>query len=115
MRKPRTMAKPKIYCFSNVVGGGDGIALAMAEDGTVLGSHWCSHQSYVPHDLGVTEGARPDRHKTYAEHYPDGYEMEFIRADDVLGHEGLQIAFIKNQEQCPEQKGDHFSVSVETH
>lgn len=76
--------KPKIYCFSNVQGGGDGIAYAMAEDGTVLGSHWCSHEAYVPGDLGVDEGSRPDRHKGYAEHYPSGYEMEFVPASPPL-------------------------------
>ena len=59
----------KIYCFSNVEGGGDGIAYAMGDDGTVLGSHWCSNEFYVPHDLGVREGTRPDRHKTYQEHF----------------------------------------------
>ena len=90
----------KIYCFSNVVGGGDGVAYAMAEDGTVLGSHWCSHEGYVSHDLGVTEGARPDRHETYAKHYPEGYEMEFVRASEVKGHEGLMEAFRLNQQQA---------------
>lgn len=93
------MNKPKIYCFSNVEGGGDGIAYALAEDGTVLGSHWCSHEGYVSGDLGVTEGSRPDRHKTYAEHYPDGYEMVFVPARDVPTHEELNRAFKLNQEQ----------------
>jgi len=89
--------KPKIYAFSNVVGGGDGTALAMAEDGTVLGSHWCSSEYYVPHDLGVQEGSRPDRHITYAEHYPDGYEMEFVPSARVRSHAGLMAAFDRNQ------------------
>jgi hypothetical protein len=97
--------KPKIYCFSNVVGGGDGIAYAMAEDGTVLGSHWCSHENYVPHDLGVRPGSRPDRHKTYAEHYPEGYEMVFVPASEVLTHEGLSKAFELNKRQTVATKG----------
>lgn len=87
---------PKIFAFSNVRGGGDGIAYAMAEDGTLLGSHWCSSEFYVPQDLGVVEGSRPDRHETYAAHYPDGYEMEFVRAADVLTHPGLTEAFRLN-------------------
>ncbi len=91
--------KPKIFAFSNVVGSGDGIAYAMAEDGTVLGSHWCSHECYVSGDLGVTPGSRPDRHETYAKHYPDGYEMEFVPASQVLAHEGLKRAFDLNQQQ----------------
>jgi hypothetical protein len=96
--------KPKIFCFSNVTGGGDGIAYAMAEDGTILGSHWCSNEGYVPQDLGVTEGSRPDRHLTYAEHYPDGYEMEFVRASEVLAHAGLKAAFELNQKQAEQAK-----------
>lgn len=87
---------PKIYAFSNVKGGGDGIALAIAEDGHVLASHWCSHETYVPGDLGVTEGSRPDHHRTYAAHYPGGYEMEFIRASEVNSHAGLTEAFRLN-------------------
>lgn len=90
------MSKPKIYCFSNVIGGGDGIAYAMAEDGTVLGSHWCSNEFYVPQDLGIVEGSRPDRHETYKKHYPNGYEMEFIRSQDINTHEGLNEAFELN-------------------
>ena len=91
---------PKIYAFSNVRGGGDGVAYAMAEDGTVLGSHWCSSEFWVPHDLGVTEGSRPDHHENYSKHYPQGYEMEFVRAADVMGHEGLSRAFELNQAQA---------------
>ena len=96
------MNKPKIYCFSHVRGGGDGIAYAMADDGTVLGSHWCSHERYVPDDLGVTEGSRPDRHKDYAKHYPEGYEMEFVPANEVQKHKGLQSAFELNKQQAAE-------------
>ena len=92
--------KPKIYCFSNVHGGREGPAYAMAEDGTVLGLHICSNEACIPHDLGVNEGARRDRHKTYAEHYQDGYEMEFIRASDVKNHEGLSHAFELNREMA---------------
>lgn len=89
--------KPKIYCFSNVRGGGDGIAYAMADDGTVLGSHWCSHEGFVALDLGVIDGSRADRHENYAAHYPGGYVMEFVRAADVPTHPGLQQAFALNQ------------------
>ena len=100
------MTQPKIYCFSNVVGGGDGIAYAMAEDGTVLGSHWCSSEYFVPEDLGVTEGSRSDRHETYAKHYPGGYEMEFVRAADVTSHEGLAAASDANRKQGEKAKAD---------
>jgi len=106
------MSKPKIYCFSNVVGGGEGIALALAEDGTVLGSHWCSHEAFVPGNLGVSPGSRPDRHETYAAHYPDGYEMEFVRAAEVLSHPGLAAAMKLNAEKKPEPKGSHPKIEV---
>ena len=95
MKEVRVMNK--IYCFSNVQGGGDGIAYAMGDDGAVLGSHWCSNECYVPNDLGVLEGSRPDRHITYAEHFPNGYEMVFVPASKVLNHKGLQKAFKLNQ------------------
>ena len=98
--------KPKIYCFSNVVGGGDGVAYAMAADGTVLGSHWCSHESFVPIDLGVREGCREDRHEHYRAHYPNGYEMEFVPAADVKTHPGLTEAFRLNQLQKPAPSDD---------
>ena len=87
----------KIYCFSNVKDGGDGIAYAMGDDGVVLGSHWCSSEYYVCMDLGVDEGSRPDRHIKYAEHFPNGYKMVFIPASKVLNHKGLQNAFKLNQ------------------
>lgn len=99
MTDKQTGTKPKIYCFSNVRGGGEGIAYALAEDGTVLGSHWCSNEGYVPHDLGVREGSRSDRHETYAQHYPGGYEMEFVPSREVDSHAGLRAAFELNQKQ----------------
>lgn len=91
------MSKPKIYCFSGVIDGGDGIAYAMAEDGNILGSHWCSHEGFVSQDLGVIEGCRPDRHEHYAKHYPKGYEMVFVRANEIDNHDALQKAFKLNQ------------------
>lgn len=89
----------KIYCFSNTLDGGDGQAYAMAEDGTVLAMHWCSHEGYVSGDLGVTEGSRPDLYDLYAKHYPNGYEMEFIPVKDFESHEGLRKALGLNRLQ----------------
>lgn len=68
---------PVIWGFNN--GGSPGFmhAALIAEDGTFLGSHLCSSEAYMPHDLGVLEGARSDRHETFRAHYPDGYRMEF--------------------------------------
>lgn len=90
---------PVIYGFNN--GGNSWLlsAVAMAEDGTVLGGHGCSNEGYMPHDLGIIDGARPDRHEeSYKKHYPDGYRMDFVSYDDIPNHAALQAAFRKNQE-----------------
>jgi hypothetical protein len=101
MTDSTVVAKPKIFAFSSVVGGGDGIALAMAEDGTVVDSHYCSNEAWVPHDLGVTCDWH---HEEYKKHYPDGFEMEFVRAADVESHAGLIAAFALNQKQAEAAK-----------
>ena len=75
----------------------------LSEDGTALGSHICSNEGYMPHDLGVLEGSRPDRHKTFQTHYPDGYRMEFISYSDVFNHEGLKRAIERNSLKSEEE------------
>ncbi len=69
---------PIIYLFSNARNG-DGIAYAMAEDGTVLGSHWCSHWGYMRHDLHD----RADRKAACEAHYPGGYQIVVLGAGEV--------------------------------
>ena len=61
---------PAVYLFSNSRSG-DGVAYSMAEDGTVLGSHVCSHPGYMRHDLHD----RRDRLERTREHYPNGYRL----------------------------------------
>lgn len=61
---------PVIYLFSNALDG-DGAAYSMAEDGTVLGSHFCSHWGYMRHDLHD----RADRKVACEAHYPGGYRL----------------------------------------
>lgn len=92
---------PIIYGFNN--GGEPGwmSACLLAEDGTGLGGHVCSSEVYMPADLGVLEGTRPDRHEGFRAHYPDGYRMEFIRGDDVRTHVGLNRAYALNQANVP--------------
>ena len=84
---------PVIYGFNN--GGSPGWyeAVLLAQDGTYLGGHVCSHEGYMEHDLGILEGTREDRHEEFRKHYPDGYRMEFVSYDDVPGHAGLNAAF----------------------
>jgi hypothetical protein len=92
---------PVIYGFNN--GGAPEWlqAVAIAEDGNVLGSHICSHEGYMPHDLGITKDSRPDRHEEhYKVHYPDGYRMDFVQHGD----EGLAQALIRNQLLADEQE-----------
>lgn len=88
---------PVIYGFNN---GGPAnwlSAVALAEDGAVLGGHICSAEAYMPHDLGCLEGSRPDRHeRSYRPHYLDGYRMEFVPYTSIAGHAGLQAALAKN-------------------
>jgi len=88
---------PVIYGFNN---GGSPSWLngcLLAEDGTALGGHICSHEGYMPADLGVLEGSRPDRHEHFREHYPDGYRMDFVPAAEALTHPGLEEAYRRNQ------------------
>lgn len=102
------MSERKIYVFSNVPGGGDGICYALADDGVVLGSHLCSHEAYARLDLGVVAGSRPDRHAVYAKHFPDGYEMVFVPAAEVATHTGLRAAYALNQQQASSVREDAF-------
>lgn len=86
---------PVIYGFNN--GGGKYFwqAVLLAEDGTQLGSHLCSSEGYMRHDLGILEGTRPDRHETFKAHYPGGYKMDFITYSDAKNHAGLKSAIAK--------------------
>jgi len=85
---------PVIYGFNN--GGSPGwfSAVAIAEDGKILGGHACSSEGYMMHDLGIIEGSREDRHVDYRQHYPQGYRMEFVK----FGHEGLGQAIKKHNQ-----------------
>ena len=95
---------PVIYGFNNGGDVGWYDATLLAEDGHCLGGHICSHEGYMPHDLGIIEGSRPDRHKTFREHYPDGYRMDFVGADRVRAHPGLAVAYERKQAIANEQK-----------
>ena len=70
---------PAIYLFSNSRDG-DGCAYAIAEDGTVLGTHWCSHWGYMRHDLHD----RADRKATCEAHYPGGYRLVVLAVSGAL-------------------------------
>jgi hypothetical protein len=95
---------PIIYGFNN--GGQPGwmSAVLLAEDGTSLGGHVCSSEAYMPADLGVLEGTRPDRHEGFRQHYPNGYRMEFVSGDEVNTHPGLNRAYELNQAKAAERR-----------
>jgi len=90
---------PTIMAFINVGSPGWFKALAISEDGVVLGAHICSADYYVPNDLGVIRGTRPDRHEKYRNHYPGGYRMEHVRSAEIEAHEKLQNAFTLNRQK----------------
>lgn len=92
---------PIIYGFNN--GGSPGWynGVLLAEDGEALGGHVCSHEGYMRHDLGVIAGSRPDRHEMFRTHYPDGYRMDFVGADEANTHAGLEAAYQKHLEKHP--------------
>jgi hypothetical protein len=83
---------PVIYGWNN--GGKIGFMSAelIAQDGTDLGGHMCSSEEWMPADLGILEGTRPDRHEGFRKHYPDGYRMEFVGYEQVLNHAALMAA-----------------------
>lgn len=95
---------PTIYGFNN--GGSRGwlYAQLLSQDGTPLGSHICSDEGYMPHDLGILIGTRPDRHEDFRKHYPEGYKMEFVPYSQIPIHEGLQAAFEANKLLQPSEE-----------
>lgn len=87
---------PVIYGWNNgstSAIGGCMYGELVAEDGTLFPGHVCTSEVYMPHDLGILKGSRPDRHENFRTHYPDGYRMEFVSYEDVPDHTGLQAAF----------------------
>lgn len=90
---------PVIYGFNN--GGTPGwyTGVVLTEAGTCLGSHICSHEDYMLHDLGILAGTRPDRHKSFKKHYPEGYRMAFVGINEVKKHKGLEKALQLNHEK----------------
>jgi|SRR5690349_10229974 len=89
---------PIIYGFNN--GGSPGFytGMLLAEDGTALGSHLCSHEDFMLQDLGILHGSAPRRHKDFMNHYPEGYRMDFVSSCDVKSHAGLMNAYKLNQD-----------------
>lgn len=94
---------PVIFGFNNGGSAGWYLAVLLAEDGTGLGGHICSHEGYMRHDLGILEGSRLDRHENFRKHYPDGYRMAFVSADEVETCKPLLDAYELNQKKAQEE------------
>jgi len=92
---------PFIFGWNN--GGEPGwyIACLLSEDGAGLGSHCCSSEGYMPHDLGILKGSRPDRHEHFRAHYPDGYRMDFVKHDDPRLEAAYQRHIALNAAETP--------------
>lgn len=102
-------ALPKIYLYcvathsgSGIVSGstrgGDVAGFALAEDGEGLCSHYSSSVGFAKHDLGLNSNWK---HDFYDEHYPDGYELEWIDEKDLESHQGFQAALAENRKKHP--------------
>jgi len=88
---------PRIYGFVN--GGAPRflIAVAIAEDGTVICEHCSSNEYWAENDLGMGPMGTNKR-QYYEEHYPQGYITEFVPHEKVKTHEKLQAAIRKAQD-----------------
>jgi len=85
---------PKVYLVVIGRSGNDVIGCALAEDGEPLGSHLSSSEGWLKADL------ESEHHQeAYKEHYPNGYEMEFVSKPKE--HEGYQKALKLNHEKYP--------------
>lgn len=84
--------KHKIFGFLNG-GSRDWLqAMALGDDGVVLGEHICSHEAWIPHDLGM-DGRSNWKHENYDKHFGVGnWETEFVPRTEIANHEGLQAA-----------------------
>lgn len=90
-------ALPKIFVFCNSGRCAEGRTVqdhpmvAIAEDGHVLAGHICSHHGFAMHDMGIN--ANGWKRDLYANHYPGGFEVEWVEPSTFDSHEGLKRAF----------------------
>jgi hypothetical protein len=97
------MAKPTIFVFCNSCARHWHTIVALAEDGAGLTGHLCSDHGFIGHDMGFVGDWK---HDVYNEHYPDGWQLEFVEVEDVAGHERLQQAFALNRRMAAARTGE---------
>lgn len=83
----------KIFVFKKGHIGRDCIVEAIAEDGVHMTSHLSSSVDWAKFDMGCGESKR--KHDIYREHFPDGFEVEWV--DDPHNHAGFKAAWEPNQ------------------
>jgi len=94
--------KKKIFVFNN--GGHHNMlmAMALAEDGHVVGQHCCSSEGFMKGDMGITSTWKHDQ---YNEHFGvDGWELEWVETCNLETHEGLTAARKLNEELAEEKR-----------
>lgn len=102
----------KIYAFNN--GGSPGFmsAIAIGDDGKIVGQHCCSHEVFMQHDLGVIGNWK---HDGYDAAYGAGnWSIEWVSSDHIDGHAALQAAFELNKAQPPIPEEERPGVTVVT-
>ena len=103
--------KVKIYGFNN---GGSSEwyeAMALGSDGIAVHNHICSHEYFMPHDLGM-DGRSDWGHDSYNKQYGVGnWETEFVPSNQIKTHEGLQAAIKLAKERL--EKGDKIDESCQ--
>ena len=74
--------KPKVYiCYRFGYVDSDMVGLAYAEDGTCIAhGHMCHDEECVKSEMGLTSNRNHDK---YQEHYPDGYELEYVSREEI--------------------------------
>jgi hypothetical protein len=102
--------KPKIYLLCEHASGwgkDDVLGFALAEDGHGLCSHLSSGVAWSKHDMGLTSEWH---HDTYKEHYPNGFELEWV--DNPENHDGYLKALALNKKFADEEIKDSFKVEM---
>jgi hypothetical protein len=104
---------PYIIGFNN--GGPEHLrsAVSIAQDGTVLGTHVCTHEGWMISDLGLSaETLKEHRTEAYIEHYPNGYRTTFITYNEAHHCAPLKEALALNAKNNPEAKGPQAKVTI---
>ena len=83
--------KPKIFIWSvPLYCDRDLVGYALSEDGVLLGSHCSSNEGWFKIDM-----MNDYKIKIYEDHYPDGYQIEWVSVEDSELREDFKEALSK--------------------